>query len=141
MAYATLADLIAAFGQLEIVQLTDRADPPAGLVDPAVAGEALTYADNLIDGYIGARYALPLAVAQPMLKGVAQDVAWCRLQRQLTDDAKRRQDAALDVLKRIAGGTVTLPGETGAVAPVSQAQTVRITSQDRLFSRDRMTGL
>ncbi|NBB17549.1 DUF1320 domain-containing protein [Caulobacter sp. SLTY] len=141
MAYATLADLIAAFGEQDIVQLTDRADPPARLVDPAIAAEALGYADNLIDGYIGARYALPLAVAQPMLKGVAQDLAWCRLQLVLTEDAKRRQDAALATLKAIQEGKITLPGEAGAAQPAGAPATILTKSQTRIFSRDRMEGL
>ena len=141
MAYATLSDLILAFGELEIIQLTDRADPPAGLVDDVVAGEALGYADNLIDGYVAPRYALPLRQAQPMLKGVAQDLAWCRLQRILTEDAKRRQDAALKVLSQIQSGQISLPGETGAAEPAGQGATVLVKSQDRIFSRDRMEGL
>ncbi|MBI1408125.1 MAG: DUF1320 domain-containing protein [Caulobacter sp.] len=141
MAYATLADLILAFGREAIVQLTDRADPPAEVVDQAVAGEALTYADNLIDSALAARYALPLKVAQPMLKGVAQDLAWCRLQRELTEDAKRRQDAAFRTLRDLAGGVLTLPGETGAANPVGGGGVIRLKSQDRIFSRDRMDGL
>lgn len=141
MAYATTADLIEAFGELEIIQLTDRADPPAGLVDDQVAASALEYADNLIDGYIGPRYRLPLSQAQPMLKGVAQDLAWCRLQRQLTEDAKRRNDAALKILQQLAAGTLTLPGETGTVQPIGGGSTILVKSQDRIFSRDRMDGL
>ena len=141
MAYATVADLIAAFGQLEIVQLTDRVDPPAGLVDATVAGEALGYADNLIDGYLAPRYRLPLALVQPMLKGVAQDLAWCRLQLVLTEDAKRRQDAALKTLRDISEGRISLPGETGAAEPAGNGGVVLVKSQKRLFSRDRMEGL
>jgi len=140
MAYATLADLIIAFGREGIVQLTDRADPPAGVVDAAVAGEALGYADNLIDGYLGGRYVLPLKLAQPMLKGVAQDLAWCRLQAELTEDAKRRQDAALRTLRDLAGGLITLPGETGSASPTGSG-TIKLKSQDRIFSRDKMSGL
>ncbi len=141
MAYAVLADLIAAFGQLEIIQLTDRVDPPAGMVDPAVAAQALAYADNLIDGYLAPRYRLPLSLAQPMLKGVAQDLAWCRLQLVLTEDAKRRQDAALKTLKDISAGTISLPGETGAAEPAGNGGLILTKSQERIFSRDRMTGL
>ena len=64
MAYATLQDLISAFGERKLVQLTDRAEPPADLVDAQVAAEALGYADNLIDGYLAARYVLRLVEAQ-----------------------------------------------------------------------------
>lgn len=141
MAYATLADLILAFGREAIVQLTDRADPPAEVVDQAVAAEALGYADNLIDGYLAGRYVLPLKQPQPMLKGVAQDLAWCRLQAELTEDAKRRQDAALRTLRDLAGGMVTLPGETGAASPAGGGGVIKLKSQVRIFTRDRMSGL
>lgn len=141
MAYATLQDLISAFGERKLVQLTDRAEPPADLVDAQVAGEALGYADNLIDGYLAARYVLPLRLAQPMLKGVAQDIAYWRLHDEPTEEVRKRYEAAVRTLKALSEGEVSLPGETGAGQPAGGGGVVRITSQDRIFSRDRMEGL
>ena len=61
MPYATVTDLQDRLGVPRLVQLTDLADPSVGLVDPAVAQKALDDAEAEIDGYLGGRYALPLA--------------------------------------------------------------------------------
>ncbi|MBP6543227.1 MAG: DUF1320 family protein, partial [Piscinibacter sp.] len=50
MTYATQADMVARFGETEIVQLTDRVNMPPVAVDAAVLGLALESADAEIDG-------------------------------------------------------------------------------------------
>ncbi|MDP2373165.1 gp436 family protein [Reyranella sp.] len=139
MAYATADDMIAAFGSPRLVQLTDRVDPPAGLIDQAVMATALAWADSIIDGFLRARYRLPLQATHPMLTGLAQDLAWYRLHRETTEDARRRYDAAMAALKQLSSGAIKLPDESGG-EPAGAGGAVVIESQTRLFSRDRMRG-
>lgn len=141
MTYATLPDLILRYGERQVIQLTDRADPPARLVDAQVAGGALTYADNTIDGYIAKRYRLPLSQAQPILTELALDLAWYRLQTEPTRDTTDRYNAAIRSLKDIASGALELPGEAGSGAPAAVAATVETVSQGRIFTRRSMRDL
>lgn len=60
MAYATQADLEERFGALELIQLTDRADPPAGTAAAETVTRALADASAEIDSHLAARYVLPL---------------------------------------------------------------------------------
>lgn len=139
MTYAARSDMILSYGELSLIQLTDRAEPPAGLIDDQVLGEALDYAGSAIDGYLRAQYLLPLTASHPMLKGIAQDITWWRLHREPTEEVRKRYEAAISTLKQIASGMIRLPDETGG-EPAGRDDTIAVTSQERLFSRDRMRG-
>ncbi|KQQ85847.1 hypothetical protein ASF65_04740 [Aureimonas sp. Leaf324] len=75
MSYASLQDLIDRFGDRELIQLTDRTNRPASVIDQTVVGRALADADALIDGYVGKVHALPLAAVPPALVKTAADIA------------------------------------------------------------------
>jgi phage gp36-like protein len=75
MAYATIADLQARFGQAEVEQLSDREQPGQGWAVDAVAQRALDDAAGLIDARLGARFAVPVASPSTELVRVACDVA------------------------------------------------------------------
>lgn len=140
MTYATVPDLILRYGERQVIQLTDRADPPARLVDERVAGDALTYADSTIDGYIGKIYQLPLSQTQPVLKELALDLAWYRLQSEPTRETIDRYNAAIRSLKDIQDGKLALAGEAGAGAPAARTDTVEMVSAVRLFTRSTLRG-
>lgn len=56
--YTTSAQLITAFTEQELIQLTDREN--IGIIDDVVLSAAIAQADRLIDGYISPPYDLPL---------------------------------------------------------------------------------
>lgn len=65
MAYATGADMIAAFGEAEMIRLS-VADPMTEIAPDLVAiDRALADASAVIDGYLRSRYAVPLAAPAP----------------------------------------------------------------------------
>jgi phage gp36-like protein len=107
--YAQVDDLVSRFGQAEIVQLTDRATPPAGAIDNAVAQRALTDADAEIDAYIASIYTLPLSSVPPVLSRIACDIARYRLwDDQAPEEVRSRYEDARRLLEAIAAGRVTL---------------------------------
>lgn len=140
MAYATLQDLITRFSERRLIQLTDRFDPPAEVVDESVTAEALTHAADMIDGYVRGSYALPFAQVPPILNGLACDIAYFRLFQEPTDEARKRYDDAIRTLRDIGAGKIKLPVEGGAEAP-SRPDVLRIQSEERLFSRTSMRGM
>ncbi len=110
MAYATVADLVAEFGEREVIELTDRFEPPIGVVDNAVAQGALDRAEAVIDGYLAGRYALPLPSVPPLLNGIACDLTRHSLYiNAMPDVVKDRYDAAMKSLKAIGDGLMALP--------------------------------
>ena len=67
MIYATAADLVARFGELELVQLTDLENIPPSIIDLGRVETKIGDACAFIDGYVGQVYRLPLAgCAKPL---------------------------------------------------------------------------
>lgn len=81
MTYATLADLDDRYGLEQLVQLTDRANPPAGVVDTSVVDKALTAADATIDAALAVRYRLPLDSVPDVIVDAALAIAIYKLHR------------------------------------------------------------
>ncbi|WP_343590122.1 DUF1320 domain-containing protein [Paracidovorax wautersii] len=125
MSYATVADMVARFGQLELVQLTDLVNIPPSTIDTARVETKLADASAYIDGYVGQVYRLPLRgcakpatvpgqpptyVAPPVLVRLACDVARYYLHDDLApeNEVYRRYKAATKELDAIATGAALL---------------------------------
>lgn len=107
MAYCTLTDLLLNFGEGELEQVADR--DRDGLADDGVLSDCMTFADDLIDGYLRERYTLPLVSVPRNLVGVACDIARYRLyQAQPTDLVVHRYEAAIQWLRDVSDGRVGL---------------------------------
>jgi len=144
MAYATIDDLIARLGKREIIDLTDRTG--SGVVDTAAVDQALTDACAEIDGYLAARYQLPLPTVPTVLTRLTCDIAVYRLMtlRRMGDveDARRRYEDVIRLLERIASGRVAL-GLPAALPDASRPQLSMAAARSGsagVFSADEMGG-
>lgn len=126
----------AAFGADELMQLTDRADPPVGAVDAAVLTRALETADGEIDSYLAARYTLPLATVPAILRDCAADIARYRLHsRGVPERVEQAYKERLAWLRDVAKGVASLGIDTDSLTPAS-AGLPEMTSGGRVFGRD-----
>jgi phage gp36-like protein len=110
MHYATPTDLALRHGADRLIELTDRDSDGFG-DDPQIA-QALLDASYEIDGYLAARYRLPLPTVPPLLARIACDIAIYRLLslRRMGDieDARQRYEDARRLLESISKGVVAL---------------------------------
>lgn len=123
MPYATQIDMEDRFGADELVQLTDRT-PPASAIDVDVLTRALTDADGVINRYLGARFAVPLAPAYPAdIVRTACDIARYLLHDLGAPEAVRQHyEDAVSWLRAVADGKLPLvAGDGSIVAPKSAA--------------------
>lgn len=139
MPYAIQAELTERYGEQRLIDLTDRADPPAGTIDATVVARALTDTDALIDGYVGARYDLPLASVPALLRDLALAIAFYKLHLDMAPE-KVAEDyrEALRTLDRIAKGTVKV--DIAGDEPAAADNSIQVESRDRVFSRDTLKG-
>jgi phage gp36-like protein len=136
--YALQADMQIALGDDELIQLTDRADPPVGAIDTAVLTRALEAADGEIDSYLAARYTLPLASVPTILRDCAIDIARYRLHdRGVPDLVKDTYKDRIAWLRDVAKGTASLGINTDDIAPAS-AGLPEMTSGGRVFARETL---
>lgn len=134
MAYATKDDMIAERSEIEVIEVTDRADPPAGVIDDTVLQRALDSASALIDGYAQAVYKVPLDPVPPLVRDLCVTIAWYRLQRgRHTEEIRKNYEDALNSLQQISNGAIAL--DVQGEAPQSAAAQIVTDATPRDFSR------
>lgn len=75
MPYCTTDQLTDRFGQALLLQLSDRGDVVPEEIDADLFARAIADADALIDGYLAARYALPLETVPAIVTDLSQRIA------------------------------------------------------------------
>lgn len=134
--YASVADMIERFGEVEIIELTDLEHTGEVVVD--VAEQALSDATAEIDGYLAARYRLPVTDTPRMLSVLCTDIARYRLQKGVsTDQARQRYEDAIAALKSIARGDINLPLSS---PPPASAEPMTTPGSARVFDDDALRG-
>jgi len=139
MSYAAQADLEDAFGAAEILQLADRNQD--GSADTGVVAAILERADSVIDGYLGARYAVPLtAPYPPVIVATACDLTRYWLYDDIaTDRVREGFEDAMEWLRDVASGKLVLQ-LSAASADVARGSPTAV-GPDALFSLDAETLL
>jgi phage gp36-like protein len=139
-AYATPQDLIARFGPDEVEQLSDIGRPRTGEIVASTLEVALADASAEIDGYLAARYPLPLdpATAPALLKVFACDIARYRLMSTRADDrVTEGYKAALIYLRDVAMGKIALfPANAAPAEPAGSAGVVMMSPGTKHWARD-----
>ncbi|MDB5802269.1 MAG: hypothetical protein JWL63_3208 [Rhodocyclales bacterium] len=133
MSYATRADLIDAFGEDEVIALSDRSN--LGITDDALIAKALSDASAEIDGYLQARYPLPLLNVPRLLAVLCGDVARYRMtgsSANATEDIRNRYKDAIKTLGFIRDSKLDLGIDPAGEAPAVNAA-VRVSAPARVF--------
>ena len=140
MSYATLDDLKKRFGNALLVRLTDRAEVPTGVIDEGVVEEALADTDAVIDGYLEAKYALPVSEVPTQLKDLGKAIAIYKLHVEMVGEKITKDyENALRMLREIAHGDIRLT-IAGKVAANNGASGVRTTDRKRPFTNENLKG-
>lgn len=130
MTYATQADLVARYGEVELIQLTD---PEQAAVDVDIVAQALADVDALIDGHLAGRYTVPLTPAPPILVSYACDLARARLYKDaLPEHLKNRADDALKFLRAVGEGRLAL----GVQPEPTSDNVVQFATGQKVFARE-----
>jgi phage gp36-like protein len=109
MPYATIAQFITAFGELEAVELSNLDDPSATVIVNAPIDAALADASALIDTYLGNRYSLPLAYTPAVLVPCCLDIARHRLDRiRVREDVRQAYEDRIRWLEQVCKGIISL---------------------------------
>ncbi len=119
MPYVSISDLVTAYSERAVIDLTDHDDPPTGAVVEAVALGAIDRACAEVDSYLGQRYTVPLAGDVPVaVADAALTIAWYRLHPDAADDKalRIRYEDAVRWLRDVAAGRAALPGAASSAS-------------------------
>lgn len=139
MTYASLTDLIARAGDKEILQIADR-DRDL-LPDPDVIAAALTHADNLVNGYVGARYTVPLGTVPDLVRTWSVSIARYYLHRNgAPENVGQDYKDAIAALKDVAAGRIALPLPSGGAPAAVAGGQVMADAPAEVFTPERLRG-
>lgn len=149
--YVSTQGIINAYGEEKVTLLADKTDD--GEADLTPVARAITFAEGLVDSYLGVVYDLPLpgivemtepegnASVPGVLPGYVADIVLYRLAAdhdKLTKELRRRYEDALAWLKMVAAGELAIG--TPDPAPTTGGGVEHWTSE-RIFTRDTTDGL
>ncbi len=140
MAYCTQADILNLLNETVLIQLSD--DDGAGEIDTAKVERAIADADAAIDAYCQDRYVIPLDPVPPRIRQIGVDLAaynlYSRSDLEMPEIRKERNKEAIRFLEKVAEGKIRLGAATPA--PANTGHAVSMDADDRIFTRDRMSG-
>ena len=135
--YISQADLVLRFGEAQIQDLSDRNN--TGAIDPAIVAQAITDTCARIDGYLGARYTLPLATLPAAIPTLACDICRYILAERPTDEMRNRYEDALAWFGKVAEGKFGLGLDQNAQeVPPAPAGVPQFTTAPRYLTRERL---
>lgn len=108
MNYIDREDLIARFGETEIVQL-ERNITQSGYADESVSEQAISDACEFVDSFLAVRYAMPLPqVTEPIRRAVAVVARYYLYKDRPTEEVRLAYEDAVSWLGKVASGKAVL---------------------------------
>lgn len=103
-------------------------------------GRACDDATTLIDGYLAARYTLPLTYTPAIVVAWAADIARFKLwDERAPDEVRRRFDDTMEQLRDLAAGKLALPPDVNGT-PAAAGVAFEHYSAERVFTADTLAG-
>jgi phage gp36-like protein len=142
--YATVSDMIARFGETQIIRLSRPEDRTAETVDEAKVNTALADATALINGYIRGRYLTPIAVPpEEVVRAACVLARYDLAQGEHTDPTEEMGKGRKDVitwLENIAKELINLDVPAAAPAGAAVGSGPRMSDRTRIMSYDSLRG-
>lgn len=140
MAYGTVEEFVAYFGERESIQVSNLDNPNATTINRTAIEAAIEIASDEIDGYLRtAQYTVPIAPAPAILKPKCFDIARYRLDNYRTrEEVRQRYMDSIFWLKDVASGKVTLPIGNGSSGGGDEAGATQERPLCRYYSVDRV---
>ncbi|MBD8554915.1 DUF1320 domain-containing protein [Rhizobium sp. CFBP 8762] len=143
--YASVSDMIARFGETQIIRLSRPEDRTAQAVDDDKVNLALADASSLIDGYVRGRYLVPIATPPAEIVRAACILARYDLaQGEHTDPSEEMAKGRKDVitwLEQIAREIIHLDLPIASTHGTGQASSgPRGSDRPRIVTHDTLAG-
>lgn len=148
MSYCKLSDILNVVPERELINLTNDNPSSVSCVDEDRFEAVSKDADSLINGYLRARYTLPLKIVPNTVTQIATDICAYRLYLRrpqiIPEHITKNYDKALILLSDIQKGRYLIEtpteDENSDIQPTRSAYRVNKTRQDKIFN-DRIMSM
>jgi len=133
--FLTVEDMVATFGEEEMLQLAGTGPRDYRSLDRAKVEEAIDHAERTVRGYVIDRWPNAFPSGTPLLRGFAADLARHRLrgrggqQNAMNDTVQKRYDTAIARLKDLSQGRMTLDLPAGTAGAEAASNEMRILAE------------
>ncbi len=135
MAYATKQDMIDRFGEDEVIGITDRANPPTGIVNDEVLAKALENAT----AEVNSEAKLTGTIRQTeQLANITCAIARYHLSDPCSERVRTDYEDQINFLRRVADSKSLLIGQDAAAPATSAPATIIISAPPRTFSHQTL---
>jgi len=133
--YCTLDDLKAQIPEQNLIDLTD--DEGTGQINQSRVDAAIQNATDIINGYVGGRYAVPFDPVPGLIRTIAVDITLYKLyerrfETEMPETMTMRYKNALKLLEQIQKGMIML-GVSASTGSESAVYRTNMASEDRIF--------
>lgn len=142
MSYSTQSDLVALYGEAQLLLIADRDGDSA--LDTDVIARAIAGADAIIDLHVRGRYAVPLSPVPTEILGVSCAIARYKLYENGNDApevAKEGFKSAMALLASIRDGDAVLTCTAASSSdPTATAGEVETAGDEPVFTSETLKG-
>lgn len=140
MPYSTVIDISNAITESSVLQLTD--DEGIAAINESRVNAAISFADELINGYLRSRYVLPLPSTPPMVRDLSVSISVYKLYdrrfaENMPESIQKKYDGAVKLLESIQKGIISL-GVEQTSEPSEGGFKTNKGSTDRIFSKTKL---
>lgn len=144
MPYCSIEEIKSVIPEVQLVRLTVDVPESSSVIDTTIYEQCAEFADSLIDGYVRAKYTLPLKYIPEFLVQIAKDITAYRLYlrrpQELPEHIKENYKAAIELLKDIQKGDILLesPQELPEDAELSKPSPAYLYNSPKRMFTDRV---
>ena len=142
MSYSDLQMIKDRIPEERLIQLTD--DGQLGVIDETIVAAAHLTAYGVVNGYCGVKYSVPFSTVPPLIPELEADIATYLLYKRRVDEVpeSKRQayEDAISFLKDVSKGVSSLGVDPAPAQPTAGGAASNKTTNDRVFTRDKMKG-
>jgi phage gp36-like protein len=136
--YCNQTDIISIIPEKELINLTQDNPAQSQTVNEDILNENIKLSSEIIDGYVKGKYAVPLSNTPEIIRAIAVDITVYRLYsrrpQKMNDTIKDRYNNALNLLKEVQKGNITLSVQTETGETV-ELKNITVRSNKNAYSK------
>ena len=147
MPYCNIEEIKNVIPEKELINLTVDVPTAQSVVDESRLNSVISFGDEVIDGYLRSRYALPLSQTPQLIKSISVDIAVYRLYlrrpQKMNETIENSYKNAIKLLEQIQKGLICLDIENAGSneTPIKTGfYRTNKTKADRVFSKEALKG-